>query len=91
MEKIKANTTYYTRSIGDHNCIFELTVLSRTAKTALINYDNEKTPCKNLHRFRRPRIPPTGPLELRPNLPRRQHNKAKARLGITPKAGSNAS
>lgn len=46
MEKIKANTTYYTRSIGDHNCIFELTVLSRTAKTALINYDNEKRRAK---------------------------------------------
>ena len=46
MEKIKANTTYYARSIGDHNCIFELTVLSRTAKTALINYDNEKRRAK---------------------------------------------
>jgi hypothetical protein len=46
MEKIKANTTYYTRSIGDHNCIFELTVLSRTAKTALINYGNEKRRAK---------------------------------------------
>lgn len=46
MEKIKANTTYYTRSIGDHNCIFELTVLSRTAKTALINYGNKKRRAK---------------------------------------------
>lgn len=46
MDKIKANTTYYARSIGDHNCIFELTVISRTAKTALINYDNEKRRAK---------------------------------------------
>jgi hypothetical protein len=25
--------TYSTRSIGDHNCVFEITVVSRTAKT----------------------------------------------------------
>ena len=28
----QTGTTYYTRSIGDHNCIYEITVASRTAK-----------------------------------------------------------
>ena len=36
MNKIKPNTTLYTRSIGDHNCIFEIKVLHRTAKRATI-------------------------------------------------------
>lgn len=27
------NQAYQTRSIGDHNCIFSITVASRTAKT----------------------------------------------------------
>lgn len=32
--KIKANTTLYARSLGDWNCIFEVKVFGRTAKTA---------------------------------------------------------
>lgn len=36
MNKIKPNTTLYARSIGDHNCIFEIKVLRRTAKRATI-------------------------------------------------------
>ena len=36
MNKIMTNTTYYARSIGDHNCIFEIKVLRRTAKRATI-------------------------------------------------------
>lgn len=47
MNKIKANTTLYARSIGDHNCIFEIKVLSRTEKTAkIINYHGYETRCK---------------------------------------------
>lgn len=34
--KMTANTTYYTRSIGDYNCIFSIKVISRTEKTAKI-------------------------------------------------------
>lgn len=33
MTKFEAGRTYYTRSICDHNCIFSMTVTSRTAKT----------------------------------------------------------
>ncbi len=29
----EAGSTYSTRSIGDHNCIIEMTVIKRTAKT----------------------------------------------------------
>ena len=32
--KIEANTTLYARSLGDHNCIFDVKVFGRTAKTA---------------------------------------------------------
>ena len=32
--KIEANTTLYARSLGDHNCIFDIKVFGRTAKTA---------------------------------------------------------
>lgn len=44
MNKIEPNTTLYARSIGDHNCIFEIKVLSRTEKTAKIIdfYGHEK-------------------------------------------------
>lgn len=33
MTTFQAGTTYYTRSLCDHNCIISLTVASRTAKT----------------------------------------------------------
>jgi len=39
--KIQANTTMYTRSIGDHNCIFQLVVHSRTEKSAIVTIDRE--------------------------------------------------
>ena len=46
MNTIKANTTYYTRSIGDHNCIFSCKVLSRTAKMARILYEGKERRAK---------------------------------------------
>lgn len=33
MNTFQAGRTYQTRSIGDHNCIFSVTIKSRTAKT----------------------------------------------------------
>lgn len=42
MNKIMANTTLYARSIGDHNCIFEIKVLRRTAKRATIKDYHDK-------------------------------------------------
>lgn len=33
MQAFEINKTYQTRSIGDHNCIFSITILDRTAKT----------------------------------------------------------
>lgn len=35
----KPGKTYYTRSICDHNCIFEVTVSKRTAKTITTSED----------------------------------------------------
>lgn len=36
MKTFKINQTVKTRSIGDHNCIFEGTILARTAKTVTV-------------------------------------------------------
>jgi hypothetical protein len=33
MTKFKPGSHYYTRSIGDHNCVFSILVASRTAQT----------------------------------------------------------
>ena len=32
MTNFEAGKTYFTRSVCDHNCIFEVTIASRTAK-----------------------------------------------------------
>ena len=37
MVKFEVGTTYYTRSICDHNCIVKFTVLGRTAKTIKVS------------------------------------------------------
>lgn len=44
MVKFTNNTNYYTRSIGDHNCVFTIKVISRTEKSAKIIdfYGNER-------------------------------------------------
>ncbi len=39
--QIKAATKYTARSVCDYNCIFELFVINRTAKTATIKYNGE--------------------------------------------------
>ena len=43
--KFETGKTYYTRSACDHNCVFTVKVLGRTAKTikALVNGSNVKT------------------------------------------------
>lgn len=38
MKKFEVGHTYQTRSIGDHDCIFEIMVTSRTAKTVSYLY-----------------------------------------------------
>lgn len=45
MNKFETGKTYSTRSICDHNCIFTVQVLGRTAKTikALVDGRNIKT------------------------------------------------
>ena len=41
--KFEIGKTYETRSVGDYNCIFSITVLKRTAKTITIkNWDNRE-------------------------------------------------
>jgi len=47
-QQFESGTTYYTRSICDHNCIFDITVLSRTAKTIKINDPHDKSSIKTL-------------------------------------------
>jgi len=49
--QFETGTTYYTRSVCDHNCIFEMTVLSRTAKTIKINDLHDKSSIKTLRIF----------------------------------------
>lgn len=38
MKKFEAGHTYQTRSIGDHDCIFEIEVIKRTEKTVTYLY-----------------------------------------------------
>ena len=38
MTKFQVGQTYYDRSACDHDCIFEFTILARTAKTVTIDY-----------------------------------------------------
>lgn len=42
MNKFEVGCTYQTRSIGDHDCIFEITVTSRTIKTVSYLYNGKK-------------------------------------------------
>lgn len=41
--KFEVGVTYYTRSIGDHNCIFTIKVVKRTAKTVTVIVDDRET------------------------------------------------
>ena len=47
--KFQVGQTYSTRSICDHNCIFSLTVLSRTARTIKIKDLHDSKSVKTLH------------------------------------------
>jgi len=46
--KFQANKTYSTRSICDHNCIFSITVISRTAKTLKVIDPHDSRSVKTL-------------------------------------------
>ncbi len=46
---IKADTTMQARSTGDYNCIFEITVIKRTAKQATIIDVYKKTVRTKIH------------------------------------------
>lgn len=39
MKKFEIGKIYRTRSVGDRNCIFELTIISRTEKTVKYDYE----------------------------------------------------
>lgn len=41
MIKFEVNKTYGSRSICDHNCIFEIKTISRTDKTVTYKYENQ--------------------------------------------------
>ena len=41
MIKFETGKTYHMRSICDYNCIWDLTIISRTAKTVTIKIENE--------------------------------------------------
>lgn len=42
MKKFEVGKIYSCRSIGDHNCIWRYKVLKRTAKTIVIQEDDEE-------------------------------------------------
>ena len=42
MKQFEINKTYSTRSICDYDCIIEMTVLERTAKTIKVKIKNER-------------------------------------------------
>lgn len=42
MTKFQVNKTYTARSIGDANCVFEFTIIARTAKRVTINLRGER-------------------------------------------------
>ena len=42
MKQFEINKTYSTRSICDHDCIIEMTILERTAKTIKVKIKNER-------------------------------------------------
>lgn len=44
MNKFESGKTYTARSICDHNCIFTVNVIKRTAKTILAYVDNSSDP-----------------------------------------------
>ncbi len=41
MNTVKSNQKLTCRAIGDHNCIFELTVVERKGNFATINYEGK--------------------------------------------------
>ena len=48
MKTIKPNTTLTARSVCNHDCVFTLTVISRTPKTATVK-DGEQTKRTKIH------------------------------------------
>ena len=46
MSKFETGKTYTARSICDHDCIFSITVLARTAKTVTVKTMGETKRCK---------------------------------------------
>lgn len=41
MTQFQVGKSYYTRSIGDYDCIFRHTIKARTAKTVTIDYNGQ--------------------------------------------------
>ena len=52
--QFEVGKTYYTRSICNHDCIFSVKVIKRTAKTVVVLKDGEEKRCKIVD------IQPTG-------------------------------
>lgn len=44
--QFEVGKTYYTRSICNHDCIFSVKVLKRTAKTVVVLKDGKEKRCK---------------------------------------------
>lgn len=64
--KFEAGRTYYTRSLCDGNCIFEITVSSRTAKT--IRTSDGKTFRIAINYAGAERVAPLGRYSLAPHI-----------------------
>ena len=46
VEQFEVGKTYYTRSVCNHDCIFSVKVLKRTAKTVVVLKDGKEKRCK---------------------------------------------
>ena len=53
MSTIQAGQVLKARSVGDYDCIFEILVISRTAKTALIEDRRDERRKTKIHRDER--------------------------------------
>ena len=63
----EVGVTYYTRSIGDYNCIIKVTIASRT-KCFVTTTDGERFKVKKHHRDNLEMISPCGSYSMSPMI-----------------------
>ena len=79
--RFEAGQTYWTRSIGDANCIISKTVLTRSAKTVTVNEDGPRSQTRfkiHVDSDGREYIFPWGRHSMCPTLSAEQTNELRA-------------